>query len=57
MDAFESLLSPSANRSDTDTTMEVIVPDTITSWVATAFVMSENHGLGVTTVPVEVPQH
>ncbi|PKK33140.1 CD109 molecule, partial [Columba livia] len=41
-------------RSDTDTTMEVIVPDTITSWVATAFVMSENHGLGVTTVPVEL---
>lgn len=57
MDAFESLLSPSANRSDTDTTMEVIVPDTITSWVASAFVMSENRGLGVTTVPVEVPQH
>ncbi|NXT27832.1 CD109 protein, partial [Syrrhaptes paradoxus] len=40
-------------RSDTDTTMEVIVPDTITSWVASAFVMSENSGLGVTT-PVEL---
>ncbi|NWQ73128.1 CD109 protein, partial [Columbina picui] len=41
-------------RSDTDTTMEVIVPDTITTWVASAFVISENHGLGVTTVPVEL---
>uniref|UniRef100_A0A8B9MLF8 CD109 molecule n=1 Tax=Accipiter nisus TaxID=211598 RepID=A0A8B9MLF8_9AVES len=41
-------------RSDTDTTMEVIVPDTITSWVASAFVMSENSGLGVTTAPVEL---
>ncbi|NXW12871.1 CD109 protein, partial [Circaetus pectoralis] len=41
-------------RSDTDTTMEVTVPDTITSWVASAFVMSENSGLGVTTAPVEL---
>uniref|UniRef100_A0A663EB10 CD109 antigen n=1 Tax=Aquila chrysaetos chrysaetos TaxID=223781 RepID=A0A663EB10_AQUCH len=37
-----------------NTTMEVIVPDTITSWVASAFVMSENSGLGVTTAPVEL---
>ncbi|KAI6071502.1 CD109 antigen [Aix galericulata] len=41
-------------RSDTDTTMEVTVPDTITSWVASAFVLSENSGLGVTTAPVEL---
>ncbi|KFO14389.1 CD109 antigen, partial [Balearica regulorum gibbericeps] len=41
-------------RSDTDTTMEVTVPDTITSWVASAFVMTENSGLGVTTAPVEL---
>ncbi|NWW49476.1 CD109 protein, partial [Pedionomus torquatus] len=41
-------------RSDTDTTMEVLVPDTITSWVASAFVMSANSGLGVTTTPVEL---
>uniref|UniRef100_A0A8C6JJE3 CD109 antigen n=1 Tax=Melopsittacus undulatus TaxID=13146 RepID=A0A8C6JJE3_MELUD len=41
-------------RSDMDTTMEVTVPDTITSWVASAFVMSENSGLGVTTAPVEL---
>ncbi|KAJ7427634.1 CD109 antigen [Willisornis vidua] len=41
-------------RSDTETTMEVIVPDTITSWVASAFVISENSGLGVTTAPVEL---
>ncbi|NXN22940.1 CD109 protein, partial [Nycticryphes semicollaris] len=41
-------------RSNTDTTMEVLVPDTITSWVASAFVMSANSGLGVTTAPVEL---
>uniref|UniRef100_A0A674JZP3 CD109 antigen n=1 Tax=Terrapene triunguis TaxID=2587831 RepID=A0A674JZP3_9SAUR len=37
-----------------DTTMEVTVPDTITSWVASAFVISENLGLGITTAPVEL---
>ncbi|PKU29621.1 hypothetical protein llap_20075 [Limosa lapponica baueri] len=42
-------------RSNTETTMEVLVPDTITSWVASAFVMSANSGLGVTTAPVERP--
>ncbi|RMC13369.1 hypothetical protein DUI87_10904 [Hirundo rustica rustica] len=41
-------------RSDTETTMDAIVPDTITSWVASAFVISENGGLGVTTAPVEL---
>ncbi|NWS43257.1 CD109 protein, partial [Probosciger aterrimus] len=41
-------------RSDMGTTMEVTVPDTITSWIASAFVMSENSGLGVTTAPVEL---
>ncbi|NXI47362.1 CD109 protein, partial [Galbula dea] len=41
-------------RSDTGTTVEVVVPDTITSWVASAFVMSEKSGLGVTTAPVEL---
>lgn len=55
MDGFESLLSPSAIRSDTETTLDAIVPDTITSWVASAFVISESGGLGVTTAPVEVP--
>ncbi|XP_064020132.1 CD109 antigen [Pogoniulus pusillus] len=40
--------------SETDTTMEVTVPDTITSWAASAFVMSEKGGLGVTTAPVEL---
>lgn len=33
---------------------EVIVPDSITSWVATAFVISEDLGLGLTATPVEV---
>uniref|UniRef100_A0A8U7NXK2 CD109 molecule n=1 Tax=Corvus moneduloides TaxID=1196302 RepID=A0A8U7NXK2_CORMO len=41
-------------RSDTETTMDAIVPDTITSWVASAFVISENGGLGVTAAPVEL---
>lgn len=33
---------------------EVTVPDSITSWIATAFVISEDLGLGLTTVPVEL---
>ncbi|XP_004696598.1 CD109 antigen [Echinops telfairi] len=33
---------------------EVTVPDTITSWVATAFVISEDLGLGLTNAPVEL---
>uniref|UniRef100_A0A8C5TTN8 CD109 antigen n=1 Tax=Malurus cyaneus samueli TaxID=2593467 RepID=A0A8C5TTN8_9PASS len=41
-------------RSNTETTMDDIAPDTITSWVASAFVISENSGLGVTTAPVEL---
>nr|XP_025043911.1 CD109 antigen [Pelodiscus sinensis] len=41
-------------RSSRDTTIEVTVPDTITSWVANAFVISENLGLGITTAPVEL---
>ncbi|NXC86718.1 CD109 protein, partial [Cercotrichas coryphoeus] len=41
-------------KSGTETTMDAIVPDTITSWVASAFVISENGGLGVTTAPVEL---
>ncbi|KAM6185159.1 CD109 antigen [Rhynchocyon petersi] len=33
---------------------EVTVPDTITSWMATAFVISEDRGLGLTAAPVEL---
>lgn len=33
---------------------EVTVPDSITSWVATGFVISEDLGLGLTKTPVEV---
>uniref|UniRef100_A0A452U7X1 CD109 antigen n=1 Tax=Ursus maritimus TaxID=29073 RepID=A0A452U7X1_URSMA len=33
---------------------EVTVPDSITSWVATAFVISEDLGLGLTSTPVEL---
>ncbi|XP_008065500.1 CD109 antigen [Carlito syrichta] len=33
---------------------EVTVPDTITSWVATGFVLSEDLGLGLTAAPVEL---
>ncbi|XP_044613298.2 CD109 antigen isoform X1 [Equus asinus] len=37
-----------------DQEFEVTVPDSITSWVATAFVISEDLGLGLTTTPVEL---
>lgn len=33
---------------------EVTVPDSITSWIATAFVISEDLGFGLTTTPVEL---
>uniref|UniRef100_G1SR15 CD109 antigen n=1 Tax=Oryctolagus cuniculus TaxID=9986 RepID=G1SR15_RABIT len=40
--------------SKTDQEFEVTVPDSITSWVANAFVISEDLGLGLTTAPVEL---
>ncbi|XP_036727761.1 CD109 antigen isoform X1 [Balaenoptera musculus] len=40
--------------SRTSQEFEVTVPDSITSWVATAFVISEDLGLGLTTTPVEL---
>uniref|UniRef100_A0A8C3RDG7 CD109 antigen n=1 Tax=Cyanoderma ruficeps TaxID=181631 RepID=A0A8C3RDG7_9PASS len=48
------LWTDTKTRSGTETTMDAIVPDTITSWVASAFVVSESGGLGVTTAPVEL---
>ncbi|EPQ04748.1 CD109 antigen, partial [Myotis brandtii] len=33
---------------------EVTVPDSITSWIATAFVVSEDLGFGLTTTPAEL---
>ncbi|XP_074472550.1 CD109 antigen-like [Sebastes fasciatus] len=41
------------NNSDT-AEMTLTVPDSITTWTATAFVMSENLGLGIVEEPVEV---
>ncbi|KAH0622086.1 hypothetical protein JD844_024050, partial [Phrynosoma platyrhinos] len=38
----------------TETTVNVTVPDTITSWVASAFIISENLGLGVIKMPIEL---
>uniref|UniRef100_A0A670YUZ3 CD109 antigen n=1 Tax=Pseudonaja textilis TaxID=8673 RepID=A0A670YUZ3_PSETE len=38
----------------TETTINVTVPDTITSWVASAFIISENLGLGVMKIPIEL---
>ncbi|XP_070789006.1 CD109 antigen isoform X3 [Pituophis catenifer annectens] len=37
----------------TEATINVTVPDTITSWVASAFIISENLGLGVMKIPIE----
>ncbi|KAG2468794.1 CD109 protein, partial [Polypterus senegalus] len=34
--------------------MDVVAPDTITSWIASAFVMSENLGLGLTSISEEL---
>ncbi|KAM3856320.1 CD109 antigen [Vipera latastei] len=38
----------------TEATINVTVPDTITSWVASAFIISENLGLGVLKMPIEL---
>ncbi|XP_062981026.1 CD109 antigen [Elgaria multicarinata webbii] len=38
----------------TQATVNVTVPDTITSWVASAFIISENLGLGVIKMPIEL---
>nr|XP_060608900.1 CD109 antigen [Anolis sagrei ordinatus] len=38
----------------TETTVNVTVPDTITSWVASAFIISENLGFGVIKMPIEL---
>nr|XP_020641515.1 CD109 antigen [Pogona vitticeps] len=38
----------------TEATLNVTVPDTITSWVASAFIISENLGLGVMKMPIEL---
>ncbi|MGH0123282.1 UNVERIFIED_CONTAM: hypothetical protein FKN15_021022 [Acipenser sinensis] len=38
----------------TSATLNVIVPDSITSWFATAFVISEGLGLGLTSSPAEL---
>ncbi|XP_077162751.1 CD109 antigen [Paroedura picta] len=40
--------------SSTVAIVDVTVPDTITSWIASAFIISENLGLGVTKIPVEL---
>ncbi|XP_075454127.1 CD109 antigen-like isoform X2 [Ascaphus truei] len=47
---LETNISSSINT----TYLQVTVPDTITSWVASAFVISEGLGLGVTNEPVEL---
>ncbi|XP_070620143.1 CD109 antigen [Erythrolamprus reginae] len=40
--------------SSTEATINVTVPDTITSWVASAFIISENLGFGVMKIPIEL---
>ncbi|XP_054849093.1 CD109 antigen [Eublepharis macularius] len=38
----------------TEVIVNVTVPDTITSWLASAFIISENLGLGITKIPIEL---
>ncbi|XP_077343507.1 CD109 antigen-like [Lithobates pipiens] len=46
---LETNISSSLSRN-----LQVTVPDKNTTWVATAFVMSEGLGLGITDVPIEL---
>ena len=41
-------------RENGETTLEVKAPDTITSWVATAFAMHRESGLGITPTASKV---
>lgn len=41
-------------RGSVSSDVQVMVPDSLTTWVATAFVMSENLGLGFGEAPAEV---
>jgi len=45
------------NRSDGRVTMQVTAPDTITSWVASAFAVSSDVGLGVAPSTARVSVH
>nr|XP_033793757.1 CD109 antigen isoform X2 [Geotrypetes seraphini] len=40
--------------SKASTTLEVKIPDTITTWIANAFVISENLGLGLAVTPAQL---
>ncbi|XP_029451477.1 CD109 antigen isoform X2 [Rhinatrema bivittatum] len=40
--------------SATSATLEVQVPDTITTWITNAFIISKNLGLGMTVTPVQL---
>ncbi|KAJ1150857.1 hypothetical protein NDU88_003645 [Pleurodeles waltl] len=39
---------------EADASLEVTVPDTITTWIASAFVISENLGLGIAEAPAKL---
>ena len=42
-------------RPNNSTTLKIKVPDTITTWVASAFAVSDVVGFGVSTNPAQVP--
>ena len=42
------------DRPNSEATLTYTVPDTITSWVASAFAMNENVGLGLSEAPATV---
>lgn len=41
-------------RSDTELEISTVLPDTITTWITNAFVISENLGFGILESPVQV---
>ncbi|KAM6906749.1 CD109 antigen [Lycodopsis pacificus] len=50
----ETWIWTDTNTSNSETEITLTVPDSITTWTATAFVLSENLGLGIVEKPAEL---
>lgn len=51
---FYNTVNVSTCRSDGHVTISTTVPDTITSWVASAFAVNKVSGLGIASTPAKV---
>ena len=47
-------INGSQNISELENIKELVVPDTITSWLVTGFAMSKDQGIGFSKAPLEI---